>query len=111
MRLKIKENDQIYFVKFSKATLTFGRSRSADVKLNCAHTSGLHCAMEFDPSIGLFVEDLGSMNGTFVDEKQINAKTQIYLLNKIRIGEVVVEIDSEKLSSREQELLSPKAIE
>lgn len=106
MRLKITESDQVYFVKFSKPTLTFGRSSTADVKLNCAHTSAIHCSLHLDPISGLFIEDLKSMNGTYIDEKKITLKTQIFLLNKIRIGKVIIEIDGNKLSPREHELLS-----
>ena len=36
-----------------------------------------------------YVEDLGSTNGTFVNEKKVNGEAQLKLESRVRIGETV----------------------
>ena len=106
MRLKLIENSQVYMIKILKPHMTVGRSSKADIKINCQHTSAIHCSIRFDPAQGLFVQDEGSMNGTFVNECAISQENKIYIGDIIRIGTVTIEIDPNKLSRRELAMVS-----
>ena len=44
-----------------------GRGRGADAVLADATISRAHAAIGFDPSVGFFVQDLGSTNGTLLN--------------------------------------------
>jgi pSer/pThr/pTyr-binding forkhead associated (FHA) protein len=36
-----------------------------------------------------YVEDLGSTNGTFVNEKQVSGEAQLKLDSRVRVGETI----------------------
>ena len=106
MRLKLIENSLVYMIKILKPHMTVGRSRKADIKINCQHTSGIHCSFRFDSTQGLFVQDEGTMNGTFVNESAISQENKVYIGDIIRVGTVTIEIDPNKLSRRELAITS-----
>lgn len=47
-----------------------------------------------DPGTSVFVEDLGSTNGTYVNGQRINAPTTITLQDTVRIGKTVLKLES-----------------
>jgi len=51
---------------------TLGRTARADFIVDAALVSRLHCRLTADPSDQLFVEDLGSTNGTLVNGARID---------------------------------------
>ena len=69
--------------------LVLGRSTACDVKLDDPMVSRRHAKFSTTAN-GLFVEDLGSNNGTFVDNKRIQAEQQVEIKEKqlITIGEI-----------------------
>ena len=44
----------------------------------------------------LFLEDLGSSNGTFVNEQPIGERTRLYPNQTVRVGDIVVELHRER---------------
>jgi len=54
-----------------------GRSDDCDLKVSDGHPSRRHARLTIEDA-ALWVEDLGSANGTFVNDRQITAKTRLH---------------------------------
>src|SRR4051812_15595031 len=67
-----------------------GRS-GADFEVSDRQVSRRHCIVEPTES-GPTVEDLGSTNGTFVNDRVVTAKTVLHHGDEIRIGQTVLEV-------------------
>jgi pSer/pThr/pTyr-binding forkhead associated (FHA) protein len=67
-----------------------GRSRSADVPLNHPLVSRQHCEL-FESDGQLMVRDLGSLNGTFVDETRVTDEVVIVPGGHLTVGSVTFE--------------------
>lgn len=68
-----------------------GRSPECALVLDDDYASGRHARI-FDDGGTFYVEDLGSTNGTFVDNVKITAPTPLGLGSSLRIGRTVVEL-------------------
>jgi pSer/pThr/pTyr-binding forkhead associated (FHA) protein len=84
---------------FNKCTL--GRSTSCDVVLEDKQMSGKHGMFELNSNGLLFYSDLGSTNGSFLNNNQIH-KIQFKLNETLKIGNTSVKIDEKRLNSREK---------
>ena len=68
--------------------ITVGRASSSDIVLDEDFVSSTHA--RFVPRGSFYyVEDLGSTNGTFVNEKQVSGEAQLKLDSRVRIGETI----------------------
>ena len=74
----------------SQGTL-IGRSPECALVLDDDYASGRHARI-FEEEGRWLVEDLGSTNGTFVDNRRITAPTPLELGTTLRIGRTVVEL-------------------
>jgi hypothetical protein len=63
-----------------------GRAPSADVQIEDSFASSAH-ARVFPRGDAMFIEDLGSTNGTYLNERQLRAPEQLRIDDTIRIGE------------------------
>jgi hypothetical protein len=63
-----------------------GRATTADVRIEDSFASSAH-ARVFPRGQSMFVEDLGSTNGTYLNERQLQAPEQLRTDDTIRIGE------------------------
>jgi len=73
--------------------VTLGRGGGCTVPLGSdTFVSQVH-ARAFDRDGALWVEDLGSRNGTFVDEQPVHEPTHVAKGSRIRVGETVLEVD------------------
>lgn len=70
------EGVQVKHLHLTKDRTTLGRKPGNDIVLDNAAVSGQHCVFELRGLADVYVEDLGSTNGTFVN----NAKVQRQLL-------------------------------
>ncbi len=80
---------------------TLGRHPDCSVQLNVDRISRLHARFE-QKSGALWVEDLGSTNGTFVNHQRIHQPTEL------KVGDVVHLADHEFRLMREQGLGGPR---
>jgi hypothetical protein len=71
------------------ASTTVGRE--GDVALNDSEVSRRHATLSFDGS-AVTVADLGSTNGTFVNEERVEAARQLGPGDRLRIGATVFEV-------------------
>lgn len=68
--------------------ITAGRASSSDIVLDEHFVSSTHA--RFVPRGSFYyVEDLGSTNGTFVNEKRVGGEVQLKLDSRVRVGETV----------------------
>jgi hypothetical protein len=69
--------------------LTIGRSGSSGLPIGDPFVSHMHARiMRRGPF--LFVEDLGSTNGTFLNDRRIDGDAQLKMRDQLRIGETVL---------------------
>jgi pSer/pThr/pTyr-binding forkhead associated (FHA) protein len=89
--------------ELSRPLMTIGRvGGKADIQIDDPEISRLHCAVEVRGNT-ILLSDLGSTNGTFVDNSRVLA-TRLKRMSQFRIGSSYLEIDI--LSSTNQH---PKA--
>jgi hypothetical protein len=72
-----------------EAGLTIGRSRSSGIPLSDQFASHMH-ARVFPSGQFMYIEDLGSTNGTFVNGRRLDGQTQLRVRDEVRIGETVL---------------------
>ncbi len=70
---------------------TIGRAIECDIRLDDTYVSQQHARI-FDRSGNWYVEDLGSTNGTFVNEQRLVAPAMLTPGDKVRIGTTIVEL-------------------
>ncbi len=68
---------------------TIGRSRGSRIPITDQFISTSH-ARVFRKGHFWFVEDLGSLNGTYVNGQRISGEQQLHLRDEIRVGETVL---------------------
>lgn len=71
--------------------LTFGRASSCDVTLDDTYLSQVHMRVSVRGPATV-VEDLGSTNGTYVNNNRIESPVKVAMGDQIRIGETVMEL-------------------
>jgi hypothetical protein len=72
-------------IAIKKNTLLIGRAEECDVRPLSEDVSRRHAAVHVGPA-DVWVEDLGSRNGTFVNGNRITAKTKVMSGDLIRVG-------------------------
>jgi FHA domain-containing protein len=65
---------------------TLGRSESADIRVDDPFASSVHARI-FPRGDFMFVEDVGSTNGTFLNGRQVRRAEQLKPADTIRIGD------------------------
>ena len=72
-------------------SMAVGRAPECDIRLEDTYVSQEHARI-FGKGDKLFVEDLGSTNGTFVNDQRLAAPAQVEPGDKIRVGTTVLEL-------------------
>ena len=70
---------------------TVGRAQRADIIIDAALVSRLHCRLEVGNK-GVSVTDLSSTNGTFVNDKRVERATLVSG-DRLRVGRVEFKIE------------------
>ena len=73
------------------SAVVVGRSPAATLVLDDDYSSGRH-ARFFPQDGGWWVEDLGSTNGTFVDDRRLSQPVQLAVGTPVRVGQTVIEL-------------------
>lgn len=93
LKLKVIQGDQAgseFNLVFEQ--MTIGRGGDSAIQLSAnASSSRKHSLLTIEND-ELYITDLNSSNGTFVDGEQISTPTPIYLASRITIGDQVLEI-------------------
>jgi len=73
------------------SSLEIGRGATSGLILDDAYVSSRHARLEYGDD-GLFLTDLGSTNGTYVNEKQISETARLKRGDVVQIGGFVLEV-------------------
>jgi hypothetical protein len=65
---------------------TLGRSESADIPIDDPYASSAHARI-FPRGEFMYIEDMGSTNGTFLNGRQVRRAEQLKVADSIRIGD------------------------
>ena len=80
------EGVEIRHVYLTKDRTTLGRRPRNDIVLDNLAVSGEHCVFELEGLANVFIEDLGSTNGTFVNNRKVTTRQQLHDGDVIAIG-------------------------
>jgi hypothetical protein len=72
--------------ELSDGGATMGRSSGADIEVDDPFASSAHARI-FPRGDFMFIEDMGSTNGTFLNGRQLRRAEQLKMADKIRIGD------------------------
>ena len=81
-------------IALGDAPVTLGRSRENTLVLDDDFASGFHAKIAPDGRGGWYVEDLGSTNGTYMGQHQLEAPTSLGVHMPVTIGNTTVELRS-----------------
>ncbi|MCG7297892.1 FHA domain-containing protein [Brevibacterium sp. ACRRH] len=81
-------------IALGDAPITLGRSRENTLVLDDDFASGFHAKIAPDGRGGWYVEDLGSTNGTYMGQHQLEAPTSLGVHMPVTIGNTTVELRS-----------------
>jgi hypothetical protein len=73
--------------------IMIGRGADCQLILDDDYVSTRHARVVATPN-GIYVEDLGSTNGTYVNGQRITAPTTITLADSVRIGKTMLRLES-----------------
>jgi hypothetical protein len=77
---------EVKHVYLHKDRTTLGRKSGNDIVLDTMVVSGHHCAFDLIGVADVFVQDLGSTNGTYVNDRMIKERTHLSDGDVIAIG-------------------------
>ncbi len=78
-------------IPLNNAPILIGRSEEADLTLADDYTSGKHARL-FPQGSRWFLEDLGSTNGTYLNNQQLTRAMAVEIGASIRIGKSMMEL-------------------
>jgi pSer/pThr/pTyr-binding forkhead associated (FHA) protein len=97
--LKFKEA-VLQEIPLEKEKMTIGRKSDNDIPVDNMSVSGLHAQILREGS-SFFIEDLGSLNGTFVNGRKVT-KNELFKGDSILVGLHTLEFISEKVRPAEE---------
>lgn len=92
------EGVEIMRVSLKKPKTTLGRKRHNDIVFDNMVVSGEHCVFELQGSSDVYVDDLGSTNGTYLNGHMIRARQLLRDKDAIVVGNFRVEFQADELS-------------
>src|SRR5687767_4929311 len=77
---------EVKHVFLKKERTTLGRKAGNDIVLDTMVVSGQHCAFDIVGVADVYLQDLGSTNGTYVNDRMIKDRTKLQDGDVIAIG-------------------------
>lgn len=68
------------------AGATIGRSQGSDIQIEDGFASGQHARIYQDGGL-LFIEDMSSTNGTYLNDQKLTSRELLHVEDRIRIGD------------------------
>ena len=88
-RLRVDEGGPVgQEIPIGDQPMTLGRRPDCDIRPDSAFVSGHHCRLSRSPS-GVSLVDLGSRNGTYLNDQRITAAVELSDQDTIQVGDVV----------------------
>jgi Inner membrane component of T3SS, cytoplasmic domain len=79
--------------ELANGVIMIGRGSDCQLILEDDYVSTRHARVVSSPN-GIYVEDLGSTNGTYVNGQRITAPTTITLADTVRIGKTIMKLET-----------------
>lgn len=73
------------------ASMTIGRGEECELLIDDTYASSQHARL-FGKNSSWYVEDLGSTNGTFVNDQKLAAPAMVQQGDRIRVGTTILEL-------------------
>ena len=73
------------------ATWQIGRAEACQIRLSDTYVSSFHARI-FSRDGGWFVEDLGSTNGTYLNQRRLTAPSELQAGDKVKLGKTTLEL-------------------
>lgn len=93
-------------LKLPDRDITVGRDLECDIRVSDSDVSRMHCQIKIRDG-KLFVDDLKSRNGTFINDIAIEAETPLQPGDLLRIGPMVFELVGTKTRIKKPTNLEP----
>lgn len=97
-------------IAVKREKLLIGRAEECDIRPLSDEVSRRHCAVRIEPGV-VWVEDLGSRNGTFVNGHRIAEKTKVYDDDLIKVGALELRVAGGTARAAAAAPVAPKAAE
>ncbi len=97
--IRTAEGEEVFGSISDNQSAVFGRGRDATYTIPDALVSRAHCIIHVDAESRIFVEDLGSSNGTVMNGVPVREKTEYFPGGIIDIGNSSVELVSQGVLS------------
>jgi pSer/pThr/pTyr-binding forkhead associated (FHA) protein len=78
-------------IRVRRARFIIGRSKECQLRPGCNLVSRRHCAIVHDDG-RLIIEDLGSTNGTFVNDEKVEAPRELKQADRLGVGTMEFEV-------------------
>lgn len=73
------------------SSLEIGRAETCGIRLDDTYVSQVHAKL-YGRNGTWFVEDMGSTNGTFVNDGRVQSPVEVHAGDRIRVGKTVLEL-------------------
>ena len=78
-------------LRLGTETIVIGRGAECDLRIDDEYISTRHAVLRLHDG-RWYAEDLGSTNGTFVDNARIHGPTEVHVDSTVRVGKTVLEL-------------------
>ncbi len=89
-------------LKLPDSEITIGRDKTCRIRLASSDVSRQHCIIR-KTDLGLFVRDLGSANGTFINEVPVHDEMLLEPGDVLRIGPMEMQVPGKKVRKEKSE--------
>lgn len=100
IKIIIEYKDQRQMIELMNKSYTIGRSRSADIILPDSLVSGKHIEITLVKFQELYVKDLESTNGTYVNGSKINSQ-KLFIGDQLILGKTTIHLDPSSMTKKE----------
>jgi len=95
-----RKRKRIWSAQLHHSEATLGRASGCTVRIPSSEVSRLHCRLRIENGL-VFVEDLESVNGTFINGERVHRKEIVHPGDRLNLGSVTFLVEYE---------LSPEAL-
>ena len=87
----LQDGQKFYENVFKNEKLVIGRDNDCDINIQSPSVSRKHLQFEIEDD-KLYVTDLGSSNGTIVNENKITGRTPVNSKSRIKAGRITIQV-------------------
>jgi predicted component of type VI protein secretion system len=106
----MRKRKRVWTAQLHHTEATLGRARGCTVRIPSAEVSRLHCRLRMESGV-VTVEDLESVNGTFVNGKRIREPEIVHPGDRVSLGPVTFVVEYELSTSTLRPLSDDEAFQ